>query len=326
MARASRLISRHRVTAVSVAIDDRRGCGRKQIGRVARPSRSCAVVCGSARSATQALRERDQRAGKVAAVDRRDVPRMQRRQRRRVVPVQEVALVTLEPFERRQRPVEALDERRRWRDSRGRARPASTAGPCRCWSATCGVASRGSPSILLVVVGRQPRVVPRWRTSRSSATSFAPSVAAARSSAVERTHARADRHAQPVRDGWRDGPQQEERRRRRPARRVPRRDRARRQPPRSAGSPPSRRRTARRPRRPTSPVAFAAVVAAVSHSSIRRLVTTSRTSVSTIAWKRVEGVIRQQRHAEERSAPARSPRRSAGCAGRPESTAIGAGR
>ena len=41
----------------------------------------------------------------------------------------------------------------------------------------------------------------------------------------------------------------------------------------------------RRPWLPTNPAARAAVLAAVSHSSSRRLVTTSRTSVSEMAWR-----------------------------------------
>jgi hypothetical protein len=40
----------------------------------------------------------------------------------------------------------------------------------------------------------------------------------------------------------------------------------------------------RSPRRPTRPADRAAVTAAVSHSSSRRLVNISRTSVSTTAW------------------------------------------
>ena len=60
----------------------------------------------------QPLRERDQRRGKVAAVDGRDVARVEWRQRRGVVPVEEVAFVPLEAAERRQRAVETIDQRR----------------------------------------------------------------------------------------------------------------------------------------------------------------------------------------------------------------------
>ena len=104
------------------------------------------------------LRQRDQRRGQVAAVDGRDISGMKRRQRRRVVPVEEVALVPLQPFERRQRQVRAAGRALQWRCSRGRARPASTAAPCRCWSAMFAGRRCGSSSVFLIVVGRQPRV------------------------------------------------------------------------------------------------------------------------------------------------------------------------
>ena len=63
--------------------------------RVGKPGEHAAPAsAGARRASAQALRQRDQRAGEVAAVDGRDVARVQRRQRRRVVPVEEVALGT----------------------------------------------------------------------------------------------------------------------------------------------------------------------------------------------------------------------------------------
>ena len=48
------------------------------------------MVCGRVRELTESLGERNQRRRQVAAVDAGDIPRMQRRQRCRVVPVEKV--------------------------------------------------------------------------------------------------------------------------------------------------------------------------------------------------------------------------------------------
>ena len=61
------------------------------------------------RDVAQPDRQRQQRAGQVAAVHRRDVGRRQRRQRPRVVPVEQVAFVPLQPLDGRQRLVDPAD-------------------------------------------------------------------------------------------------------------------------------------------------------------------------------------------------------------------------
>ena len=180
----------------------------------------------------QALRQRDERPGEVAAVHRRDVARVQRRQRGRVVPVQEMPAISFEAFERRQRAVETLDERV------GREIAEVVRGQRR--QQTHPDVGRRGPArqlavvgVLLVVVGRQPAHRPRSRRSRSSATSCARSGAAACVAVGERAHAGADRHAEPVGHHRRDGPQQRETA---PppasARCRPRNDQRRRRPPR----------------------------------------------------------------------------------------------
>src|SRR5205823_285122 len=58
-----------------------------------------------ARQRAQAGGQRHQRAGEVAAVDRRDVARQQRRERLRVVPVEQVPFVALQPLDGGQRRV-----------------------------------------------------------------------------------------------------------------------------------------------------------------------------------------------------------------------------
>ena len=178
IARASRLIAVSRLRARSPRCARRRRRG-EQIGGVGEP---CAALrrASAARStsASQPLRERDQRAGEIAAVDGRDVARMQRRQRRRVVPVEEMSLVALEALERRQRPIEPIGQRL------GRE-VAEIVRRQRREQPHADVGRRGAPrqprlvAILLVVVGRQPAVVSGRRTSRSSATSGARSGAAA---------------------------------------------------------------------------------------------------------------------------------------------------
>ena len=61
------------------------------------------------RQRQEPLCQRDERAGEVAAVDRRHVPRGERRERPRVVPVQEVSFMSLEPFHGRDRAFEARE-------------------------------------------------------------------------------------------------------------------------------------------------------------------------------------------------------------------------
>ena len=120
------------------------------------PSSRCIRVCGVSTSIDQALRERDQRGGEVAAVDRRDVARVERRQRRRVVPVEEVTFMPLEAFERRQRAIETSNQRR------GRHVAEIVRGQRR-QQRHADVGRRGAPGqprlvTFLIVVRRQPRV------------------------------------------------------------------------------------------------------------------------------------------------------------------------
>ena len=92
----------------------------------------------------QALGQRDQRPGEVAAVHGGDVPGRQRRQGAGVVPVQEMPLVALQPLHRGHQRARAAPAARRCGCSRGRGRPASTAGPSRCWWARSGAPRRAS--------------------------------------------------------------------------------------------------------------------------------------------------------------------------------------
>ena len=105
MARARRLIS---VTIARVPKSDvRRGRRHgEQHGSVGQPFEPLFQCLRLLFELEQALRQRDERAGEVAAIDRRDIPRVQRRPRRRVVPVQEVTAIAFEPFQRRQGRIE----------------------------------------------------------------------------------------------------------------------------------------------------------------------------------------------------------------------------
>ena len=87
----------------------RRRCGREKLCRVRQTCEQLDTRLRSDGQSEKSLHQRDESAGEVAAVDGRHVPRMERGQRRRVVPVQEVSLVTLQPLECRQHPIEALD-------------------------------------------------------------------------------------------------------------------------------------------------------------------------------------------------------------------------
>ena len=104
-----------------------------------------------------ALFEREQACGEVATVDRRDVARLERRQRARVVPVEEVSAVALEPLQ----GIEAAPE------ARGKLACADVAevpGRERGEEHHADVGGRGpmgdlDVGLLLEVVGRQPLVL-----------------------------------------------------------------------------------------------------------------------------------------------------------------------
>ena len=187
----------------------RRGCQREQIARVDQAFEQMHPRLRVRGEREEALRERDERGGEIAAVHRGDVSRAQRRQRHCVVPVEEVALMALEPFERRERAVEPTNERL------GRQVPEIVRGQRRQERhADVGRGSAPGQSRLggfLVIVGRQPRVgrrdeclvIPPRLPGRPAQQ---PALAIG-----ERPLARPHRHAQPVRDTGRDRPQSHER-------------------------------------------------------------------------------------------------------------------
>ena len=170
----------------------------------------------------QTLRERDQRRGEIAAVDRRDVARVERRQRLGAVPVEKMALVAFETFERGQRAIETIDQRR------GRHVPEIVRRERR-QQRHADVGRRRAPRqprlvTFLVVVRRQPPV--RVRDERLV---IAPGLARRPAQQqplafTERTLSGTNRLAQPVGDHRRADPQRDERQRRRQRLAVRRRD------------------------------------------------------------------------------------------------------
>ena len=90
------------------------------------------------RERQEPLRQRDERAGEVAAVDRRHVTRKERRERPRVVPVQEVSFVALQPFHGRDHAFEPHEHLLRREEPEVVRRERRTGGPCRCSSGTSG--------------------------------------------------------------------------------------------------------------------------------------------------------------------------------------------
>ena len=130
-----------------------RSASRAERSAVARRRRQPRDPGAAAAPARAGIGERDQMPGEIAAVDRRDVGRLERAQVARVVPVVEMAAEALEPAHRRERRLEALDGLERAdpaeiarRDRREQVRPILV-GDVR-W-ATTGV------GILLEVVRRQ---------------------------------------------------------------------------------------------------------------------------------------------------------------------------
>ena len=100
-----------------------------------RRPRAAAVVVGlRSASSRERRRQRQQRGGVVAAVDRRHVLRQQRRQRLRVVPIQQVALEVFEP----------IDGRRAW------LRAASTSASASMKPRSCADSDASRPIAMLV--------------------------------------------------------------------------------------------------------------------------------------------------------------------------------
>ena len=206
-ARARRLIS------VIVFVDPRCGIARRgRVGedacRVGQSSETLRVCLRVLFELENPLGERDKRRGEVAAVDGRDITRMQWRQGDGVVPIQEMPLVSLEALERQQRGVHPLDE------ILGRQIPEIVRGERR-QQAHADVGRRRAASdfrrvaVLLVVVRRKPGI-----GFRDEGLEIAPG-AAGRSAqddsftVAERADARADRHAEPIRDRRCDRPENE---------------------------------------------------------------------------------------------------------------------
>ena len=120
----------------------------------------------------QPTRERQERAREVAAVDRRDVGRAQRRQRLRVVPVQQVPLEALQALDRRERGVDPSRRARRvsMKPRSWAARVASRPMPMLVGDVRCATVGLGR---LLEVVRRQAVVLRAHERRRSTARSCA---------------------------------------------------------------------------------------------------------------------------------------------------------
>ena len=125
---------------------------RQRVGEDARGVEGAGAAAAAVRRRLRELAQpggqRHQRAGQVAAVHGRDVARGERRQADRVVPVEQVALVALERLDGGERVLDPVRELAGAAGSPGRARRASRAAPCRCWSARCGgrCAAPGPPA------------------------------------------------------------------------------------------------------------------------------------------------------------------------------------
>ena len=93
---------------------------------------------GSPRHVGAGIGQRDQVAGQVAAVDRRDIGGLQRTQVRRVVPVEEMAAEALQAIPWSPASPPGARRLRACRSSRSRGRRLSTAAEADDWSATSG--------------------------------------------------------------------------------------------------------------------------------------------------------------------------------------------
>ena len=111
-------------------------------GRDGRGGRIRGERFGASRQAPQPLGQGQQGPGEVAAVDRGHVARQERLEGAGVVPVEQVALVALEPIQGGEGLLETLGQLRDRRGSRDRGRPGWREAPWRCWWARCG----GPPS------------------------------------------------------------------------------------------------------------------------------------------------------------------------------------
>ena len=130
----------------------RTGRARRQVPR----ARDASTSGRDSISSVEARTERQEIPGEVAAVDRRDIGRRQRRERPRVVPVVEVPAVALHPQQRVEGRLEPVDHAGDARDSRSRGRQ-------RRQELQPDVGRRGAMrddlgAVLLIVVGDEPVV------------------------------------------------------------------------------------------------------------------------------------------------------------------------
>ena len=148
---AGQLARRDEMGAPVVGQGLQRLAGERQA--VARAGDGAACIGGIAPPRGTGVGERDQVAGQVAAVDRRDIGGIQRTQIRRVIPIEEVATEALQGPHGRQRRLEALD-------GFERADPAEVAGGGRRQQQQAEIGRRRAVGddgrgILLEVVRRQ---------------------------------------------------------------------------------------------------------------------------------------------------------------------------
>ena len=196
--------------------------------------------CGSStgRSIHLATRpvERDQMTGEIAAVDRRDVLRVERPQVVRVVPVVEVAAEALEARSSSRASPRAARRCRACRASRSRARRPPRAGRARCSSATSGAPRPASGSSWKLSGGSMWSSAVTKVSKKRQVRRATPRSARASAAPIGVRPPMRRRAARPARDRGGEQPGDQERRGDRPRLRVPR---AR---PRSRPRRPARRR------------------------------------------------------------------------------------
>ena len=197
--RRTRSSSCRRVTVCAARSSAARAAPRARAPGCRRRRHAIARRAGRAwRHSAAGVGEGDQVAGEVAAVDRRDVARLERPQVARVVPVVEVAAEALAAAPSWRASPRAARPCRACRSSRSRGPRPSTADRGRCWSARCG-ARRPAADL----PGSCPAAAccrRRRRRSRRTARCAARSGAASRASAgaTARAGAAARRAADPA--------------------------------------------------------------------------------------------------------------------------------
>ena len=132
---AGQLARRDEMGAPVVGQSLQRLAGERQA--VARAGDGAARMGGIAPPGGTGIGQRDQVAGQVAAVDRRDIGGIERTQIRRVVPIEEVAAEALQATPWSPASPRGARRLRACRSSRSRGRRSSTAAAGQDWSATC---------------------------------------------------------------------------------------------------------------------------------------------------------------------------------------------